>query len=203
MITLATLLAASQSRHSHLCPRQVLGVRIALSGLRFLDINPADRRKKLLVISETYGCFVDGIEVTAQVSVGHRSLRIEDYGKIAATFVHLKTGRAVRLYPKAGLRQLARKYSPVERRAYFAQLEAYQFIPDDELLVTEWVTLKQDIKQIMGLPGQRTCCGRCGEEIINGREIIRDEIRMCISCAGHAYYQPVKDLGMVEHAISG
>ena len=132
MDTLKELLEASQTRHSHLCPRQVLGVRIALAGLKLLNIDPTTQRRKksLMVISETDGCFVDGIEVTAQVSVGHRSLKIEDYGKIAATFVDVKSGQAVRLHPVIGARELARSYFPKEPRAYFAQLDGYQTMPD-------------------------------------------------------------------------
>lgn len=63
-------------------------------------------------------------------AVGHRSLKIEDYGKIAATFLDLKTRRAIRLHPSPYIRELARKYSPSESKAYFAQLNAYQVIPD-------------------------------------------------------------------------
>ena len=109
MDTLQNLLNAAQARYGHLCPRQVLGVRIGLAGLSLLHVDPTNCRKNLLVIVETDGCFVNGIEVTAKVSVSHRSLKIEDYGKIAATFVHLKSGRAVRLFPKPGLRELCQK----------------------------------------------------------------------------------------------
>ena len=113
---------------------------------------------------------MNGIEVTTKVSVSQRSLKIEDYGKIAATFVHLKSGRAVRLFPKTGLRELARKYTRDEQRAYFVQLIAYQIIPDEELLDIEPVALTQSLKEIIGLPGQKTTCSLCGEQIINGRE---------------------------------
>jgi len=93
MDTLLKLLDASQAGPGHLCPSQVLGVRIGLAGLSLLQIDPTTCRKNLLVIVETDGCFVNGIEVTTKVSVSQRSLKIEDYGKIAATFVHLKSGR--------------------------------------------------------------------------------------------------------------
>ncbi|MGZ9226553.1 MAG: FmdE family protein, partial [Anaerolineales bacterium] len=151
MDNLLSLLEVSQERHSHLCPRQVLGVRIALAGLKLLDIDPMIQRreKTLIVISETDGCIVDGLEVTARVSVGHRSLRIEDYGKIAATFVDVSSGRAVRLRPAIGLRELSVSYCREEERVFFAQLKAYQIIPDDQLLRAEWITLNQDIQQIV------------------------------------------------------
>ena len=201
MSTLTDLLDASRARHTHLCPRQVLGVRVALAGLRLLDINPTIKHSKklLMVISETDGCFVDGIEVAAQVSVGHRTLKIEDYGKIAATFLNLKTHQAVRLHPTLGVRELARKYCPYEKLAYFAQLKAYQMIPDCELLSVRWIRLDQDIQQLTGSPRQRACCNKCGEEIINGREIIKSQVVLCAACAGYAYYHLEDAIGAVEN----
>lgn len=135
--------------------KQFLGVRMALAGLKLLEIDPMIQRreKMLIVISETDGCFVDGVEVTARVSVGHRSLRIEDYGKIAVTFVDVPSGRAVRLRPASGARGLAVSYCGGEELSSFAQLKAYQTIPDDQLLRAEWITLNQDIQQIWDLPG--------------------------------------------------
>ena len=189
MNDISHFLKASQGRHSHLCPRQVLGVRIALAGLRMLEIDPTTNRvRALLVISETDGCFVDGIEVTARVSVGHRTLKIEDYGKIAATFVDVRSGRGVRLCPVPGVRELAISYYP-EQRAYFAQLKAYQIIPDRQLLRAEWITLTRDLLQIVGTPRQRAYCIRCGEEIINGREVQENGMPTCMACAGPTYYR--------------
>jgi formylmethanofuran dehydrogenase subunit E len=190
MNSLSDYLNASQSRHSHLCPRQILGVRVALAGLKLLNIDLfLHSRKKLLVIAETDGCFVDGIEVTAQVSVGHRTLKIEDYGKIAATFIDIKTTQAVRIHPVVNIRELALNYFPLEKRPYFTQLKAYQIIPDCELLNIECVTLNQDLHLIIGSPSQRTRCEKCGEEIINGREVTEEGTTLCKACAGRAYYQ--------------
>ena len=200
MEILQELLAASQARHSHLCPRQVLGVRVGLAGLKLLDIDLTIRqpKKNLMIISETDGCFVDGIEVTAHVSVGHRSLKIEDYGKIAATFVDLKSGRAVRLHPVSSARELALHYCQEEKRAYFAQLKAYQTIPDRQLLHAEWITLKQDLQRIVGSPRQRIYCIQCGEEVMNGREVLDNGLPTCVACAGRAYYHSGEAAGILK-----
>jgi formylmethanofuran dehydrogenase subunit E len=200
MHTLSDFLNASQARHTHLCPRQVLGVRIALAGLSLLQMGPTQKRlRNLLVISETDGCFVDGIEVAAGVTVGHRSLRIADYGKIAATFINRRTGQAIRLHPSLEVRELAQKYCPDEKRPYFAQLKGYQIIPDCELLRVKWVTLDPDFRQILGSPSQRTCCAKCGEEIINGREIMQSGIPLCVACAGNAYYRMGEETDALEN----
>src|SRR5512142_3210454 len=111
MLDISALLALSNARHSHLCPRQVLGVRMALAGAAALGLDLPRADKRLLVIAETDGCFVDGLEVAAGVSPGHRTLRIEDYGKIGATFVKVATGDAVRLAPRLDVRARAQDYA--------------------------------------------------------------------------------------------
>lgn len=188
MDSLQELLAKSMSRHSHLCPRQVLGVRMALTGASLLEMDLPRRDKFMIVISETDGCFLDGLEVAAEVTPGHRTLRIKDYGKIAATFVNVKTGQAVRLAPRANVRQEAYRYAPNESRHYFAQLLGYQVMPDEVLFSAAWVTLTPSIEAIMSKPGVRTECCACGEEIINEREIVVGGKIFCQSCSGQSYY---------------
>ena len=58
-----TLFEISSQRHSHLCPRQVLGVRIGLAGTHALGIEVPQKKKRLLIFVETDGCFTDGVEV--------------------------------------------------------------------------------------------------------------------------------------------
>lgn len=188
MDDLQTLLAASAARHSHLCPRQVLGVRAGLAGLTALRLHPPLKDKRLLVISETDGCFADGIEVSTGASVGHRTLRIEDYGKIAATFVGIPGGEAVRISPRLDIRQRAWDYAPSEKRYYLAQLHAYQVMPDCELFNIREMELTAPLEKIISQPGIRTECDFCGEDIINGREVSRNGFTLCRACAGPAYY---------------
>ena len=108
---LKALLDASAARHARLCPRQVLGVRFGLAGASALGLEAPRQDKQLMAIIETDGCFADGIEAATGCSVGHRTMRIEDYGKIAVTFVDTLTGRAVRIAPRRDVRQRALSYS--------------------------------------------------------------------------------------------
>ena len=130
---LSDLLDESAARHQHLCPRQVLGARLGLLGAQLLGIDLPNAAKRLLVIVETDGCFADGISVATGCTVGARTLRLIDHGKVAAVFVDTKTDRAVRLIPSKTSRTLAREYAPLARSRWHAQLEAYQIMPDDEL----------------------------------------------------------------------
>lgn len=189
------LLEESAERHRHLCPRQVLGVRLGLRGLRELGLVDrhgcprfVNRSKRLLTVSETDGCALDGIAVATNCAVGRRTLRVLDFGKVAATLVDTKNDRAVRVCPSPASRELAQKYAPEARSRWHAYLEAYQHIPDESLLVVQSVRLKQSIEEIVSKPGARAKCHECGEEIINEREVVVGERVLCRSCAGDRYY---------------
>ncbi|RLT45140.1 MAG: formylmethanofuran dehydrogenase [Chloroflexi bacterium] len=186
---LSAILAASSARHSHLCPRQVLGARIGLAGAAALGLDIPRTDKQLLIFVESDGCFADGVEVATGCTMGHRTLRLEDYGKIAAVFVDVESERAVRVAPRLDVRERACAYAPDERRHYFAQLHAYQIMPDDELLIIQPVTLTTPVAQIVSRPIVRTNCQVCGEEIINEREVTVGAVTLCRGCAGPAYYQ--------------
>ena len=184
------LLEKSARHHKRLCPRQVLGVRLGLAGAAALGLEAPRSDKRLLVVAETDGCFVDGVEAATGCSVGHRTLRIEDYGKVAATFVDTVSGRAVRLAPRTDARERAAAFCPDEPRAYEAQLRAYQVMPDPELLTVQEVRLAADVEKIVSKARVRVACEACGEEIINEREVIADGRTLCRACAGASYYVP-------------
>jgi formylmethanofuran dehydrogenase subunit E len=179
---------ASAARHKHLCPRQILGVRAGLVGARTLGLHVPRRDKRMLIIAETDGCFIDGLEVATGASCGHRTLRVEDYGKIAATFIDVKNNFTVRISPNVDLRHQARMYAPGEKRRYFAQLCAYQIMPDEELFRIQEVRLHRSVQSIISRAGFRVDCEICGEEIINERQVVHEGHVLCQSCAGEGYY---------------
>ena len=182
------LMERSSVRHSHLCPRQVLGVRMGLAGLAALGLQAPVTKTSGLVVVETYGCFVDGIEVSTGATVGHRTLRVNDYGKIAATFVDVATGSALRLSPHVDVRTRAREFAPAARSRYAAQLEAYQDLPDADLFQFQSVTLTPPLEDLLSRPALRVNCDLCGEEISNGREVAVGDAVLCQTCAAGGYY---------------
>jgi len=185
---LANLLKQSSARHDHLCPRQVLGARMGLAGLAVIGLEAPIPHKAALVILETDGCFADGIEVATGVTVGHRTLRVKDFGKIAAVFANVQTGKTVRLAPRLDIRERARLYAPPVKNKYYAQLKGYQVMPVAELFSFEEVQLDPSLTAIISRPGLRSKCQRCGEEIINGRQITAENEILCAACAGRRYY---------------
>jgi formylmethanofuran dehydrogenase subunit E len=191
MNTLAKILEASAARHSHLCPKQVLGARMALLAGRLLAIELPQSDKRLLVILETDGCTADGISVATGCTIGHRTLRVEDYGKVAATFVDTQGERALRIAPRAEARVLAADYAGEAQGRWQMQLTGYQRMPDELLLAWREVRLTSSIAAIVSRPHIREVCRDCGEEIINQREVVRDGVVLCRACADGAYYHPV------------
>ncbi len=189
MKDLSTLLEASSQHHSHLCPRQILGVRIGLAGMKALGLEANEGTKRLLVILETDGCFADGVIAATGCTVGHRTLRVEDYGKVAATFIDTKTGTAVRVAPRLDIREQAGACCPAESRHYFAQMQAYQVMSDEKMMTITEVQLLTTVEQLVSRPGLRVDCAACGEEIMNEREVIIDGEILCRACAGGSYYQ--------------
>ena len=188
MTDLKALLEISSRGHSHLCPRQILGVRLGLLGMHSIGFNEPPAKKRLLVIIETDGCFADGISAATGCTVGHRTLRVEDYGKTAAVFVDVETGQAVRVSPALDIREKAYDYAPNEPHHYFAQMQAYQTMPDHVMFIVYPVTLNTPVTTIVSRPGVRVNCSSCGEEIINERETRAGELTLCRACAEGAYY---------------
>ncbi|MDE3102719.1 MAG: TraR/DksA C4-type zinc finger protein [Chloroflexota bacterium] len=159
--------------------------------------------KRLFALVETDGCLADAVSVATGCALGHRTLRLVDRGKIAATFVDTATGAAVRVWPDAGARSRARELVPAAHDRWHAQLEGYQVMLVSELLRSEPVRLTIDLDAIRSRPGRRVACAGCGEEVINEREVVASGRSYCRDCAGDAYFVPVlgprPDREGVEH----
>lgn len=187
---LAALLQQSAALHRHLCPRQVLGVRMALLAGDLLGLPLPQVDKRLLAIVETDGCFTDGVAVAANCWVGRRTMRVLDYGKVAATFVDTHTFAALRLAPHPDARSRAERYAPEAHNRWEAMLLGYQHMPAGELLVWQTVELSTSVAEILSKPGKRAVCALCGEEILNEREVVVGDRVLCRPCAGRGYYRP-------------
>jgi formylmethanofuran dehydrogenase subunit E len=184
---LQPLLEKLGAMHKHLCPRQILGVRMGLYAGEFLGLELPQHDKRLFTFVETDGCFVDGVMVSTGCSVGHRTLRLMDYGKVAASFVDTKTGEAIRVWPSRQCRVLAKDYAPTAPNSWRAQFEGYQVMPAPKLLSVSPITLQIDLKALIAQPGGRVHCAVCGEEILNQRNTIRNGQVLCLGCAEGGY----------------
>jgi len=179
--------------HGHLCAGQVLGVRMAMLGLRELGIDdPIAERKRIVTYVEIDRCLTDAVALVANCRLGKRALKFRDWGKVAATFVDLKTGKAVRVAAKESSKQAARDMFPaLEKDA--GQQKAYAQLPDDLLFETQWVKLTVQPEDLPGFKGPRVVCAECREGINFKREVVRDGRTLCRACAGERYYETTEN----------
>jgi formylmethanofuran dehydrogenase subunit E len=194
MQTFDELLREAEIAHGHLCAGQILGVRMAMLGCRQLGIDDpkgADR-KRLVTVVEIDRCATDAIAVVTGCRLGKRALKFRDWGKMAATFVDLPSGRAVRIAALESSKQRARELYPHIEQKNEQQMVAYREMADAELFSEQWVTVPLDAREMPGYKSARITCAVCGEGINYDREVFRDGQILCQGCAApeQRYYQP-------------
>ena len=185
------LLGESAKVHGHLCAGQVLGVRMAMLGLEAIGISDpkGEEKKDFIVYVEIDRCATDAIQSVTGCTLGKRSLKFMDYGKMAATFVNLKTGVAVRVLAKEDSRRKAREYFPEIEDRYAAQLKAYKIMPESELFeIFPRVNVEVKPEDMPGRPLGRVRCEGCGEYVQDRRETRRNGKTLCRPCADGGYY---------------
>ena len=192
MKSLDEYLRDAEVAHGHLCAGQVLGVRLAMLGLRKLGIDdPQGKdRKRLVTFVEIDRCATDAVAVVTGCRLGKRALKFRDWGKVAATFVDVPSGRAIRVVAKESSKQLARTRHPEIADKNQQQMRAYREISDEDLFATQWVKVDLPPEEFPGYKGERVVCEVCGEGINFRREVYRDGKILCRGCAGENYCTP-------------
>ena len=188
MKTLDEYLQLAAVAHGHLCAGQVLGVRLAMLGLRELGItDPIAERKRIVTYVEIDRCMTDAIGLVANCRLGKRALKFRDWGKVAATFVDLQTGRAIRIAARESSKQIAREMFP-EMTKDAGQQKAYAELSEEVLFDRKWVKVEVKAHDMPGYKGPRVVCADCGEGINFAREMLQGGRTLCRACAGEAYY---------------
>ena len=179
--------------HGHLCAGQVLGVRLAMLGLEKLGIeDPRGKdRKRLVTFVEIDRCVTDAVAVVTGCRLGKRALKFRDWGKVAATFIDLESGRAVRIAALESSKQKARELHPEIENKNQQQMLAYRELSDEDLFSAQWVKVDVPDSERPGYKGERITCAKCGEGINFNKEIVRDGQTLCRACAGEQYWTEV------------
>ena len=188
-ISLQEHLKQSAMLHSRLCPRQVIGVRMARLACVWFGIDPAIERKRLFVYMEIGRCAADGVMVVTYASPQNRLMELMPYGKVAATFVHLDTGAALRVSENPTSRDVVKTLALNLTSSWEDQLEGYQILPDEALLRWQPVILQVPIPFIP--EKHAVTCHQCGDRVNEKQEIMRDGQTLCKACAQGAYYMEV------------
>ena len=183
----------AEQAHGHLCAGQILGVRLAMLGLQKLGIDdPQGKdRKRLVTFVEIDRCATDAVAVVTGCRLGKRALKFRDWGKVAATFVDVTTGKAIRIAAKESSKTLARQMHPEIQDKNQQQMLAYREMPDDDLFTAQRVKVELPPEEFPGYKGERVTCETCGEGINFRREVRRGEKILCRACAGEKYYEPL------------
>jgi formylmethanofuran dehydrogenase subunit E len=195
MRSLSDYLRDAEQAHGHLCAGQVLGVRMAMLGLQKLGIddpqNNKEDRKRLVTFVEIDRCATDAVAVVTGCRLGKRALKFRDFGKMAATFVDVQTGRAIRIAAKESSKALARTMHPELESKNQQEMLAYREMAEDDLFITKWVKVELPPEEFPGYKGERIVCDLCGEGINFRREVRRTGKVLCRSCAGERYYERI------------
>ena len=191
MQTLEEYIERANVAHGHTCAGQILGIRLSLLGLRELGIDdPIKERKRLVTIVEIDRCATDAVQLVTGCRLGKRALKFKDFGKVAATFMDLKTGRAIRIVAREESKQKARELFP-ELEKEEGQRRAYRQLSDEDLFSRQWVRVALPEEDMPGYRAPRVVCAQCGEGINFKREVQRDGRLLCRACAGERYYEPL------------
>ena len=193
MLSLDNYLREAEQAHGHLCAGQVLGVRMAMLGLEKLGVeDPRGKdRKRLVTFVEIDRCATDAIAIVTGCRLGKRALKFRDWGKMAATFVDVSTGKAIRIAAKESSKALARSMHPEIESKNQQQMLAYREMPEDDLFTMQWVKVELPAEEFPGYKGERVVCAKCGEGINFRREVQREGQPLCRACAGDRYYEPL------------
>jgi formylmethanofuran dehydrogenase subunit E len=191
--TLEQYLNDAATAHGHLCAGQVLGVRLAMLGLKKLGIEDPQGKdsKRLVTFVEIDRCATDAVMVVTGCRLGKRALKFRDWGKVAATFVDVESGKAVRVAARESSKALARSLHPEIADKNRQQMQAYQEMTDEQLFQTQWVHVELPPEEFPGYKGERVVCSQCGEGINFRREVRIGAKVLCRACAGQRYYEPI------------
>ena len=190
MESFEVLLERSTKIHGHICAGQVIGVRLSMLGLKAIGIDDTKaQRKDFYVLVEIDRCATDAIQSVTGCSLGKRSMKWLDYGIMAATFVNLKTDKAVRITALEEARETSKNYAPEIDDKYKQQLEAYRIMPDEELFKIQQVKVAIPNADMPGRPMQRVQCEGCGDWVQDCREVVKEGKTLCRPCAEGRYYE--------------
>jgi len=191
------LLASSAEAHGHLCPGQVVGVRMAMLGCRLIGLDDPtshDQIKKLIVYVEMDRCTGDAVAHVTGAKLGRRSLKFVDYGIMAATFLNLETNNAYRILSTEEARDLAPVYAPEIPEKYQQQLQAYKRMEDAVLFKVQQVEVPLSEFDLPGPTRRKVSCNLCGQVVRDHREVVVNGSLLCRPCAHGAYFQNAREI---------
>lgn len=167
--------------HGHICGGIILGVRIARAGLNYLGIEEPAKSKNFIVFVEADRCISDAVQAVTGCSLGKRNLKWIDYGKMGASFIDMNTQKGIRIVV------IAKKYPSFDEDA----LSFWNQFTDEEIFKFEPIQVDMRKEDLPGRPIKVIRCEICHEEVMDGRDIVKDGKVLCKACANGAYYKKI------------
>ncbi len=197
MESFTNLLKGSAKAHGHLCPGQVVGVRMAILGCRLIGLDDPQsplQIKQLIVYVEMDRCTADAVAHVTGVKLGRRSLKFMDYGIMAATFVNTNTNCAFRIISTEESRDLADIYVMEKQDKKERQLIGYQRMPDSALFRVQKVTVSLNVFDLPGPTQRKVRCQECDQVVRDHREVVVAGRTLCKPCAETPYFTNAQEI---------
>lgn len=180
-------LAEAKEFHGDACGGIQMGTRMAISGMKAIGItDPKGKdRKDLMVFMEIDRCPADAILAVTGCHPGKRSMKILDHGKMAATFVNLKTGKAVRVSAKNRQGDRIKTREMIENEP---MTDDFAALADDDLFTVTEVNVILKPEDMPGRPLKSVPCALCGERVLDMKDVEIDGKYYCRPCAEKRNY---------------
>ncbi|MBN1906979.1 MAG: TraR/DksA C4-type zinc finger protein [Deltaproteobacteria bacterium] len=176
-----TCITEAKNLHGGVCAGIVLGTRMTMIGLERIGITDPKNadRKKLMVFVEIDRCCADAITALTGCRPGKRTMKVYDYGKMAATFLNLETGKAVRVSTKGKRKQ---------QGGEGGEMPDFSKIPEEDLFIVKDVNVSLKPEDMPGKPLRRVVCASCGEGIMDARDVEENGETICRPCSQKKNY---------------
>ena len=170
----------------HLCGDQILGVRMSMIGCREVNVHEPWECKRLVVhveMDQMNRCAIDAIQALTGCSLGKRTLKFLDYGKMAATFFNLETQKAVRIAVKDEGRSLVAFHRDQALSQHETEVEGYALLSEECLFSIQQTKMQLPDEEVSEAKVSHVFCEQCGEAVSCGHEIKVNGRILCIPCA--------------------
>jgi formylmethanofuran dehydrogenase subunit E len=167
----------------------VLGVHLAERGMEVIGTNDP---KKMIVYVENDRCIADAIQILTGTRLGRRSMKLMNYGKMAATFINTQTGASYRVWVSGKINEMIGKVDlPKEDKK--KQYELVLQLPSDDVVSVQKVVVNIPPEEMPGKPKRTVICVQCGEKVMDGKDITTPEGSKCLACSQGSYYSISKE----------
>ncbi len=173
------------SFHGHLCLGQVLGVHLAERGMEVIRTTDPN---EIIVYVENDRCIADAIQIITGTRLGRRSMKLVNYGKMAATFINTRTGDAYRVWVSGKVNEMIGEISSDMQEREMQYKTVLESCSDD-IVSVQRVSVDIPGWEMPGKPQRIVICNRCKEKVMDGKDVLHDDGPLCMACAGNPYYQ--------------